>query len=296
MENKDLQNPQKEFYNKKFPKQMQEAPGLQGEMKPLPDSGEERYKGYGRLAGRKALITGGDSGIGRAVAIAYAREGTDVAINYLPEEQKDAESLAELLRKENRKIVLIPGDIRREEFNKAMVEKAYKELGGLDILVLNAAVQVAQEDIRDISREQLYCTFETNLFSQFWAVQAALPLLPEGSSILFTSSSEYYSPSETLLDYAASKYAIVGFSRALAKQVIDKGIRVNTVLPGPIWTPLEISGGLLKEEIPEHGADTPLKRSGQPVELAGVYVFLASDDASYITAETYGVAGGMHGT
>lgn len=296
MDKNNLQHPQDAFYNDEFPKQQQEAPGLQEEMKPVPDCGEKTYKGHGRLAGRKALITGGDSGIGRAVAIAYAREDADVAINYLSSEQKDADSLQELLKEEGHKVVLIPGDVSKEEEANEIVEKAYRELEGLDILVLNAAVQKAVEDIQDLSTEQLRYTFETNLFAMFWMVKKALPALPAGASILLTSSSEYYSPSDTLLDYASSKYAIVGFGRALAKQLADKGIRVNTVLPGPIWTPLEISGGLLEDEVPKHGADTPLKRAGQPVELAGVYVFLASDEASYVTAETYGVAGGMHGS
>lgn len=291
-----IQDPKEMFYNKQFPVQTQEAPGIQMKMRPVPDSGEETYKGHERLMGRKALITGGDSGIGRAVAIAFAREGADIAINYLPKEKEDADSLAAVLKKENKKLSLIPGDIRNEETCKEIIEKANEDLSGIDILVLNAAVQVAQKNIEDITTEQLMHIYNTNVFPMFWMVKAALPHLKPGSSIILTSSAEYYDPSPTLLDYASSKYAVVGFGRALAKQLAEKGIRVNIVCPGPIWTPLEISGGLLEEDIPKHGQNTLLKRSGQPVELAGVYVFLASNESSYVTAETYGVAGGKHGT
>ncbi|PLR74735.1 SDR family oxidoreductase [Bacillus sp. UMB0728] len=288
------ENPLKQFFNGDFPKQYQEPPGVQNEMKdPQPDCGEKSYKGTGRLKGRKALVTGGDSGIGRAAAIAYAREGADVAINYLPEEQKDAEEVKELIEAEGRKAVLIPGDLSNESFCRDMVGQAQSELGGLDVLALVAGKQQAVENIEDLSSEQLRKTFEINVFSLYWTVQAALPHLPEGASIITTSSVQGYNPSPNLLDYAATKFAINGFTRGLAKQVASKGIRVNSVAPGPIWTPLQISGGQPQEVIPTFGQDTPLKRAGQPVELSSVYVFLASEESSYVTAQVYGVTGGI---
>lgn len=290
----NIQNPLDQYYNGGFEKQEQPSPGIQQKMHPVPDCGETSYEGHGRLRGRKALITGGDSGIGRAVAIAFAREGADIAVNYLPSEQPDADSLKELLEKEGAKITLIPGDLSEEQTNFDVVEKARQALGGLDILALIAGKQVALEHIEDLSTEQLVSTFATNVFSLYWMVKAALPHLPEGTSIITTTSIQAFQPSPILLDYAASKCAIVGFTRALAKQVAEKGIRVNSVAPGPIWTALEISGGQLQENIPDFGQDTPLKRAGEPVELAGVYVFLASPESSYVTAEVYGVTGGNH--
>lgn len=289
-----LKNPVDQYYTGELPKQEQDAPGLQKNMKPVPDSGEKSYKGNGRLQGRKALITGGDSGIGRAVAIAYAREGADVAINYLPSEQADAESLADLLEQEGIKIYLLPGDVGDESFCKQLVKDAYKQLGGLDILTLNAGTQTALKDIQELSTEQLRRTFEVNVFSLYWITKEALPHMPEGSSIIMTTSIQSYQPSGILLDYAASKGAVTAFSRALAKQVAKDGIRVNAVAPGPIWTALEITGGQLQENIPNFGHDTPLQRPGQPAELAGVFVFLASNESSYVTAEVYGVTGGNH--
>lgn len=289
-----MQNPLTQYRKEGFPKQLQEYPGVQCEMDPIPDCGEESYVGNGRLKGRKALITGGDSGIGRAVAIAYAREGADIAINYMEAEQKDADSLVELLEKEGRKVILIPGDLSGEEFNKQMIKEAYEKLGGLDILALIAGKQVSKTDIEEITTEQLTNTFKINVFSLFWTVQAALPLLPSGTSIITCSSIQAYQPSADLLDYAATKSAILNFTRGLAKQIAPKGIRVNCVAPGPIWTPLQISGGQQQEKLPEFGQQTPLKRAGQPVELAGVYVFLASQESSYITAEVFGVTGGYH--
>lgn len=297
MENKKkegLQNPLDEYYTGEYPIQNQKAPGVQAEMKPRPDCGEESYVGHGRLKDRKALVTGGDSGIGRAAAIAYAREGADVAISYLPSEQEDAEEVAGLIRKAGRKAVLIPGDLKEEAFCKQMVEKAHKELGGLDILALVAGKQVAVESLEEITTEQLKDTFEINVFSLFWIVKAALPYLPAGATIITTTSIQAYKPSESLLDYAATKAAIMAFTRALAKQLAPKGIRVNGVAPGPIWTALQVSGGQPKDHLPEFGKKTPLKRAGQPAELAGVYVLLASDESSYTTAEIYGVTGGNH--
>lgn len=297
MENKKkegLQNPVDAYYTGDYPIQNQKAPGVQAEMTPQPDCGEESYVGHGRLKDRKALVTGGDSGIGRAAAIAYAREGADVAINYLPSEQEDAEEVAKLIEEAGRKAVLIPGDVRDEAFCKQMVEKAYNELGGLDILALVAGKQVAVESIEELSTEQLKETFETNIFAMFWIVKAALPYLPAGATIVTTTSIQAYKPSDSLVDYASTKAAIMAFTRALAKQLAPKGIRVNGVAPGPIWTALQISGGQTKDKIPEFGHDTPLKRAGQPVELAAVYVLLASEESSYTTAEIYGVTGGNH--
>ena len=276
-----------------FKEDMQEAPGLHTEMDPIPDCGEDTYVGCGRLKGRKAFITGGDSGIGRAITIAYAREGADVAINFLSEEDKDVKSLVELLEKDGIKIHCIPGDISKEETAKEVVRKAEKALGQIDVMVLNAGMQNASHGLEEISKEQLYCTFETNVFSPFWMVQEMYRELPVGSSIIFSASSEFYKPAAKLTEYAASKYAIVGLSRSLAKQLIENGIRVNTVCPGSTWTPLEISGGLKKEDIPSHGSGCLMGRPAQPYEIAGVYVFLASEEASYVTCAVYGVDGGM---
>jgi len=286
-------NPLNQYYTEEFPTQYQEPPAVQANMKPVPDCGETSYKGNGKLTGRKALVTGGDSGIGRAAAIAYAREGADVAINYLPEEQQDAEDVKKLIEAEGRKAVLIPGDLSEETFCKELIDTAYNELDGLDILALVAGKQQAVEDIMDLSTEQLRKTFEINVFSLFWVVKAALPYLPEGASIITTTSVQGYNPSPNLLDYASTKFAINGFTRGLAKQLAPKGIRVNSVAPGPIWTALQISGGQPSDAIPEFGQQAPLKRAGQPVELANVYVFLASNDASYVTAQIYGVTGGI---
>ena len=290
----EMQDPRKIYREEGYPKQLQEAPGVQENMNPVPDAGEESYTGYGRLKGRKALITGGDSGIGRAVAIAFAREGAEIAINYVGSEQKDADSLAELLEKEGKKVVLIPGDLSSESFCKEMVRKANKELGGLDILALIAGKQVSKTDIEEITTEQLTNTFAVNVFSLFWTVKEALPLLPPGATIITESSIQAYQPSPDLLDYAATKSAIIAFTRGLAKQIAKKGIRVNSVAPGPVWTALQVSGGQQQEKLPKFGQNTPLERAGQPVELAAVHVFLASPESSFVTAEVYGVTGGHH--
>lgn len=295
-EMKGLQNPLTQYYHGEYPVQQQKAPGIQSEMNPKPDCGEESYVGHNRLEGRKALVTGGDSGIGRAAAIAYAREGADVAINYLPYEQSDAEEVACLIEQAGRKAILIPGDLKDENFCKQLVEDACEKLGGLDILALVAGKQVAAKSIEEITTEQLRETFETNIFSMFWIVKAALPYLQPGSTIITTTSIQAFQPSKFLLDYAPTKGAILDFTRALAKQVASKGIRVNGVAPGPIWTALQVTGGQLKENIAKFGQDTPMKRAGQPVELAPVYVLLASPESSYTTAEIYGVTGGNHTT
>lgn len=289
-----MQNPLTQYYHKDFKKQPQQEPGIESKMNPIPDCGEETYCGNNRLEGRKALVTGGDSGIGRAAAIAYAREGADVAINYLPEEQSDAEEVKKIIEAEGRKAVLIPGDLSDEKFCKKLIDKAVKELGGLDIMALVAGKQQAVDKIDNLTTEQFRKTFEINVFSLFWTIKAALPHLPAGASIITTSSIQAYQPGAMLLDYASTKAAIIAFSQALAKQLAPSGIRVNIVAPGPVWTPLQIVGGQPQENIPKFGQETPLKRAGQPVELCGVYVFLASQESSYITAEVYGVAGGIH--
>lgn len=287
------QNPLTKYYDGKFEKQEQEAPGLQRDMKPVPDCGEESYVGTGKLKGKRALVTGGDSGIGRAAAIAYAKEGADVAINYLAAEQADAEDVKAVIESVGQKAVLIPGDLRNEDFNKEMVETAMKELGGIDILCSVAGEQTAVEKVEDLSTFQLKSTFETNVYSLVWTVKAALPHLSAGASIITTSSVQSYNPSPNLLDYAATKSAIVSITKSLASQLGEKGIRVNSVAPGPIWTALQITGGQPQEKIPEFGQKVTLQRAGQPVELSDVYVFLASDSASYVTGQVYGVTGGV---
>lgn len=291
---KQTNNPVTKYYYDKFPKQKQAAPALQCEMSPIPDCGEKSYKGHQRLEGRKMLVTGGDSGIGRAAAIAYAREGADVAINYLPHEQKDAEDVAKFIEAAGRKAVLIPGDLSDENFCKKLVEETHNKLGGLNNLTLVAGKQTAVEDIMELTTEQIKKTFEINVFSLFWVTKAALGYLKPGSTIITTSSVQAFQPGANLLDYASTKSAIIAFTRGLAKQLGHKGIRVNCVAPGPVWTPLQICGGQPSDVIPEFGKQTPLERAGQPVELSGVYVHLASEESSYTTAETYGVTGGMH--
>lgn len=267
-------------------------PGLTKDMDVEPDHGEESYVGSGRLEGRRALITGGDSGIGRAVAIAYAREGADVALSYLDQEQEDAEVTAEWVRKAGRTAVLLPGDIREESTCTEIVERAAAELGGLDVLVNNAAYQMAQENgIRDITTEQLDRVMKTNIYAMFWITKAALAHLGEGASIINTSSIQGYQPSPQLLDYATTKAGIINFTRGLAQQLAEEGIRVNTVAPGPIWTPL-IPATMPGEKVDSFGEDTPQGRAGQPAELAPAFVFFASQESSYTTGQRLGVAGG----
>ena len=285
-------DPTQMYYTGDFPKQNQPYPPLESKMTPKPDCGEEHCEGTNQLEGKKILVTGGDSGIGRAAVIAFAREGADVAVNYLPDEQEDAEQVKAYIENAGQKAVLIPGDLKDDEFNKSMVQTAVEELGGLDVLVLNAGEQFAVDDILDLEMEQVRNTFNANVISMFQTVKEALPHLEAGASIITTTSVQAYSPSPHLLDYAATKFAINGFTRGLAKQLGPKGIRVNSVAPGPIWTSLQLAGGQPEEALPEFGQDVPLGRAGQPVELAPVYVFLASDKASYVTAQTYGVTGG----
>jgi NAD(P)-dependent dehydrogenase (short-subunit alcohol dehydrogenase family) len=289
-----MQNPAEQNPKPPFDTPMQPEPGLAKNMDPRPDHGEESYRGTGRLKGRKALVTGGDSGIGRAVAIAFAREGADVAINYLPEEQPDAEQTMKVLAATGQKIVALPGDLSDESFCRKLIEQTASELGGLDILANIAGKQITQQNIADLSTEQLEQTFTVNVYAMFWLCKYALPHLSEGASIINTSSIQAYQPSPGLLDYAPTKAAIKAFTEAFAKQVAEKGIRVNAVAPGPIWTPLQPSQGQPPEKLEKFGADTPLGRPGQPVEVAPAYVFFASQESSYITGELLGVTGGNH--
>lgn len=275
-----------------FKKQSQPWPGLAGKMEPRPDHGETSYKGSGRLAGRKALITGGDSGMGRAAAIAYAREGADVAINYLPAEEPDAQEVIALIRKEGRTGLAIPGDLKDEAFCKNLVEQAVQGLGGLDIIVNNSARQQTRASILDVSSEDFDATMKTNIYAPFWIIKAALPHLKPGSCIVGTTSEQAYDPSPDLYDYAQTKAATMNYVKSLAKQLASKGIRVNGVAPGPIWTPLQVSGGATMEKLEKFGGMTPLGRPGQPAELASIYVQLAAADASYATGQVYGAAGG----
>lgn len=293
-EQNHISNPVTLYYGGDYPQQKQPSPGVQARMEPIPDCGEKSYVGHGRLNARKALVTGGDSGIGRAAAIAYAREGADVAINYLPAEEKDAQAVKALIEETGRKAVLLPGDLSDESFARSLVHQAKEALGGLDILALVAGKQTAIEKIADLTSEQFRQTYAVNVFALFWITQEALPLLPAGASIITTSSIQAYQPSPHLLDYASTKAAIINYSRGLAKQVAEQGIRVNVVAPGPIWTALQISGGQPQEKIPHFGQQTPMKRAGQPAELAAVYVYLASEESSYVTAEVHGVCGGEH--
>jgi NAD(P)-dependent dehydrogenase (short-subunit alcohol dehydrogenase family) len=271
--------------------QSQSHPGTEADLGPKADHGEQSYRGSGRLEGRRALITGGDSGIGRAVALAFAREGADVVLSYLPEEQEDADATAALVRDAGRKAVLAPGDLRDEQHCTALVEQTVEELGGIDLLVSNAAYQMSQSGIADITTEQFDRVMKTNVYAMFWLCKAAVPHMQAGSAIITTSSIQAYQPSPSLLDYATSKAAIVNFTRGLAQELAPKGIRVNTVAPGPIWTPL-IPATMPEEQVEGFGEETPLGRVAQPAEVATAFVFLASAESSYITGERIGVTGG----
>jgi NAD(P)-dependent dehydrogenase (short-subunit alcohol dehydrogenase family) len=287
-----LEDPTTKYVRPPFKEQKQPWPGLASKMDPKPDHGEQSYKGSGRLKGRKALITGGDSGMGRAAAIAYAREGADVAINYLPAEEEDAKEVIALIKAEGRKAVAIPGDLRDEAFCKRLVDDTVKALGGLDILVNNAARQQTRKSILDVTTEDFDATMKTNIYAPFWITKAAVPHLKPGASIIGTTSVQATDPSEDLYDYAQTKAATTNYIKSLAKQLGPKGIRVNGVAPGPIWTPLQVSGGATMEKLIQFGGDTPLGRPGQPVELASIYVQLAANDASFSTGQIYGAAGG----
>jgi NAD(P)-dependent dehydrogenase (short-subunit alcohol dehydrogenase family) len=286
-------DPRTKYPQPPFPPQSQPWPGLASKMTPRPDHGETSYVGSGRLRGRKALITGGDSGMGRAAAIAYAREGADVAINYYPSEEPDAREVVDLIRRAGRNAVAIPGDLRSEAFCKSLVDQAVRGLGGLDIVVSNAGHQKSNQSILDISTEDFDWTMKTNIYAPFWIIKAALPHLQPGSVIIGTTSEQAYDPSPDLYDYAQTKAATMNYVKSLAKQLGPKGIRVNGVAPGPIWTPLQVSGGASEGKVVTFGATAPLGRPGQPAELAGIYVRLAEDDGSYTTGNIYGAGGGQ---
>jgi NAD(P)-dependent dehydrogenase (short-subunit alcohol dehydrogenase family) len=287
-----LTDPRTKYPKPPFKGQKQEWPGLAGKMDPVPDHGEKSYKGSGRLLGRKALITGGDSGMGRAAAIAYAREGADVAINYFPTEEPDAKEVVALIEAEGRKAIAIPGDLRDEAFCTKLVADAVKQLGGLDILVSNAGRQQAHDSIADITSEDFDATIKTNIYAPFWIIKAALPHLKPGATIIATTSEQATDPTPDLYDYAMTKAATTNYVRSLAKQLVKKGIRVNGVAPGPIWTALQVSGGASQEKLKQFGSKSPMERPGQPAELASIYVQLAAADASYATGQVYGASGG----
>ena len=287
-----LQDPRTKYPKPPFEGQSQPWPGLVSKMHPRPDHGEKTYVGSGRLRGRKALITGGDSGMGRAAAIAYAREGADVVINYLPEEEPDAKEVIALIKAEGRIALAIPGDLRDEDFCKHLVAEAVKGLGGLDIVVNNAGRQQSHASILDLSTEQFDWTMKTNIYAPFWIIKAALPHLPPGSAIIGTTSEQAYDPSADLYDYAQTKAATMNYIKSLAKQLGPKGIRVNGVAPGPVWTVLQVTGGATQEKLKHFGGNTPLGRPGQPAELASIYVQLAASDASFATGQVYASSGG----
>jgi hypothetical protein len=290
-----MQDPRKQYPNPDIPKdQKQPEPGLDAKLVPKADHGELTYRGADRLKGRKALITGGDSGIGRAVAIAFAREGADVAICYLPSEQQDATETIKMIEDAGRVALAVPGDISDESFCKTLVKKVEQEFGQIDILVNNAGRQLFVDEFDDLTSEQFQQTFTTNVFAMFWITKAAVKHMPAGASIINTTSIQSYQPSPGLLDYASTKGAITAFTKSLAKMLIQKGIRVNAVAPGPIWTPLQPSYGQPPKKLEKFGQNTPFGRPGQPAEVAPAYVFLASQESSYITAEVIGVTGGNH--
>ncbi|KAA9394859.1 SDR family oxidoreductase [Kocuria coralli] len=289
-----FQNPVTRYEAIEPPKQDQPEPGLDKDLEPKTDRGEFSYRGTGRLNGRKALITGADSGIGAAVAIAFAREGADVALNYLPAEQEDAEWVRDAVKDTDSKVVLLPADLSDHDAAAQLVEQAVEQLGGLDILVNNAGRQIAVEDgLEALTDEQLEDTYNVNVFAMFRVTRAALKHMPAGSSIINSTSIQAYKPSPPLLDYASTKAAINNFSKGLAEQLAPQGIRVNAVAPGPFWTPLQVSDGQPKDKLPNFGQDTGLGRAGQPTEIAPAYVFLASAESSYVIGETLNVNGGM---
>lgn len=285
------EDPTTRYHSDGFAKQEQGQPGMTREMTPKPDHGENSYEGTGKLAGKRALITGGDSGIGRAVAIAFAREGADVAISYLDEEQADAGSTADWIERAGVRSLLLPGDVTDETLCTSLVSDTVEQLGGIDILVLNAGYQEVREGLETLETAEFERVFQTNLYSMLWIGRAAIPHLKPGSSIITTTSIQAFNPSPTLIDYAMTKAAQVAFTKALAQQLGEKGIRVNAVAPGPIWTPL-IPGTSWPESLPSFGQDTPLGRAGQPAELAPAYVYLASNDSSYVSGAVIPVTGG----
>jgi NAD(P)-dependent dehydrogenase (short-subunit alcohol dehydrogenase family) len=286
-----MQDPTTEHPRPEQPEQQLEHPGHEADMDPRPDYGEQSYRGSGRLEGRKALITGGDSGIGRAVALAFAREGADVVIAHLPDEQPDAQETVRVVQAAGRKAISVPGDLTDERYCRELVERTVSELGGIDILINNAAYQMAHEGLEDVSTEELEHTFRTNIFALFHTCKAALAHMQPGSAIVNTASEQAYDPSPSLMAYAATKAAIVNFTKNLAQQVLERGIRVNAVAPGPIWTPL-IPATMPTDQVKSFGEQAPIGRAGQPVEVAPAFVFLASQEAGYIAGETIAVTGG----
>jgi NAD(P)-dependent dehydrogenase (short-subunit alcohol dehydrogenase family) len=288
-----VDDPRTKYPKPPFKEQTQAWPGLANKMDPKPDHGETSYRGSGRLVGRKALITGGDSGMGRAAAIAYAREGADVAINHLPAEESDAREVLQLIKDAGRTGYSIPGDLRQEAFCQQLVAEAIQKLGGLDILVCNAGRQQSKPSILDVTTEEFDATMKTNLYAPFWIIKAALPHLKAGACIIGTTSEQAYDPSPDLYAYAQTKAATMNYVKSLAKQLAVKGIRVNGVAPGPVWTPLQISGGASEQKYKSFGSTTVFGRPGQPVELASIYVQLAASDASFATGNIYGSGGGQ---
>ena len=283
------EDPRRQEVRQPFPAQQQEPPGRENEMRPRPDHGEKSYRGSGRLQGRKAIVTGGDSGIGRAVALAFAREGADVAIAYLDEEEDDARETVRLVQEAKRRALAIPGDLRDRAYCQALATRAARELGGIDILVNNAAFQQTHSTFLDITPGELDRVFRTNIYGMFFLTQAAVPHMKPGASIINTASIQAFQPKPYLLHYAASKGAIVAFTQGLSQELAEKGIRVNAVAPGPVWTPLIPSS----MDVEHFGQSTPLKRAAQPAEMAPVYVLLASNEASYVTGMVYGATGGQ---
>jgi len=286
-------NPKTRYNAISAPEQHQVEPGLDSELIPIPDLGERSYRGSGRLEGRKALITGADSGIGAAVAIAYAREGADIAMAYLPTEESDARRIAGLIRDAGVEAYLFPGDISDAEHCRTLVTQAASSLGGVDILVNNAGKQISCERLEDLSDETFEQTYATNVFAMFWITKAALAHMGPGSTIINTTSVQAYKPSPNLVDYASTKAAINAFTKGLGSQLAERGIRVNAVAPGPVWTVLQVTDGQPKEKLPEFGHDTPLGRAGQPAEMAPAFVFLASAESSYVIGETLNANGGI---
>jgi NAD(P)-dependent dehydrogenase (short-subunit alcohol dehydrogenase family) len=288
------QDPTQQYPQPEYPEQDQrdQHPGLETEMQPRPDYGEETYRGSGRLEGKKAIITGGDSGIGRAVALAFAREGADVLISYLSEEEPDAQETAQVVEEAGRRAVKAPGDIVEEAQCQQIVQRAVDEFGRIDILVNNAAHQMTVNGIADVSTELLDRTFKTNIYAMFWLCKAALPHMQEGASIINVSSIQAYQPSPTLLPYSSTKGAIISFTKGLAMEVAQYGIRANSVAPGPVWTPI-IPASMPGETVSQFGGTSPMGRPAQPAELAPAFVFLASQESSYVNGETLGVTGGQ---
>lgn len=288
-----MQDPRYQYPTPPFPEQQQSGPGIVARMIPEPDHGETSYIGSGKLVGRKALITGGDSGIGRAAAIAFAREGADVAIGYLPEEEPDAKEVVELIEAAGVSALALPGDVTDEAWCREMVDRTVKDFGGLDILVINAARQKTRPTVAEVTSDDFDRTMKTNLYALHWTAQAAVPHLPPGASVITTASIQAFDPSSHLLDYATTKAGIVAYTKALAEQLIEKGIRANVVAPGPFWTVLQPSGGQTKEKVRDFGKNSAFGRPGQPIEIAPIYVLLASQEGSYLTGEVFGATGGQ---